>query len=55
MKVTVDTVTEPNSGLLAQRTAKPNLLTVACSEGKYRVYCRVPSKEVGDKPQIRSN
>lgn len=24
-------------------------------EGKYSVYCRVPSKGVGDKPQIHSN
>lgn len=50
MKVPVDTVTELNSGLLAQRAAKPNVLTLDCGEGKYSVHCRVSSKGVGDKP-----
>ena len=26
---------------------KDNLLTLGCSEGKYSVYCRAPSKENG--------
>ena len=32
--------------------SKANLLRQGCGEGKYSVQCRVPSKGVGDKPQI---
>ena len=33
---------------------KTNLLMPGCAKGKYRVYCRVPSKRVENKPQIYS-
>ena len=55
MKVTVDTVTEPNSNLFIQRTVKQNLLTLGCVEGRHGVYCRVTSKGVGEKLHIHSH
>ena len=37
------------------RHSKANLLIPSCGEGKYSIYCRAPSKGVGDKPQVHSN
>lgn len=35
--------------------SKGNLLTLGCGDGKYSVFCKAPSKGVGDKSQIHSN